>query len=402
MDLEKKGIQNSLRAEMEKDALEYISKVKAYGLEFNDPYLENYIYSLIAKIAPVTIVDGRPGNVNLLILEDATLNACIYPNGTLVINTGLLSALHSEDELVAILSHEIAHFILDHSIDNVNKNKARQKRAEFWAALATGVAAVAEGVVASQNKYYVPGAATLGVAMMASTIASNVIERLGMKYNQDQEYEADNLAIQILTLLNYDKNALATALNRIEDQMLIERSNAMYFASYTHPALIERINKAGKAQKDISQQFEKEVSFAVTSTARMKYEDRRFRQALTYATQNIENQVATAEDYIIKANCILALRNDMQSNTQVIELINTAKSLDPTNINIYKAEILANLRLKDRNKASDLLNSYHSKLEEMRSQLNEIKSGVFWETTNRFINVEQEWSNRMRIKLQGM
>ena len=160
--------------------------------------------------------------------------------------------------------------------------------------------------------------------------------------------------------------------------------------------------KAGKAQKDISQQFEKEVSFAVTSTARMKYEDRRFRQALTYATQNIENQVATAEDYIIKANCILALRNDMQSNTQVIELINTAKSLDPTNINIYKAEILANLRLKDRNKASDLLNSYHSKLEEMRSQLNEIKSGVFWETTNRFINVEQEWSNRMRIKLQGM
>ena len=387
---------------MEKDALEYISKVKAYGLEFNDPYLENYIYSLIAKIAPVTIVDGRPGNVNLLILEDATLNACIYPNGTLVINTGLLSALHSEDELVAILSHEIAHFILDHSIDNVNKNKARQKRAEFWAALATGVAAVAEGVVASQNKYYVPGAATLGVAMMASTIASNVIERLGMKYNQDQEYEADNLAIQILTLLNYDKNALATALNRIEDQMLIERSNAMYFASYTHPALIERINKAGKAQKDISQQFEKEVSFAVTSTARMKYEDRRFRQALTYATQNIENQVATAEDYIIKANCILALRNDMQSNTQVIELINTAKSLDPTNINIYKAEILANLRLKDRNKASDLLNSYHSKLEEMRSQLNEIKSGVFWETTNRFINVEQEWSNRMRIKLQGM
>ena len=175
MDLEKKGIQNSLRAEMEKDALEYISKVKAYGLEFNDPYLENYIYSLIAKIAPVTIVDGRPGNVNLLILEDATLNACIYPNGTLVINTGLLSALHSEDELVAILSHEIAHFILDHSIDNVNKNKARQKRAEFWAALATGVAAVAEGVVASQNKYYVPGAATLGVAMMASTIASNVI-----------------------------------------------------------------------------------------------------------------------------------------------------------------------------------------------------------------------------------
>jgi hypothetical protein len=64
--LQKKGIQNSLRNEMEEEALEYILKQKEYNLVLNDPYLENYIYSLISKIAPVDIIDGRPGNVNIL------------------------------------------------------------------------------------------------------------------------------------------------------------------------------------------------------------------------------------------------------------------------------------------------------------------------------------------------
>ena len=114
--LQKKGTQNNLRNEMEEEALDYISKQKEYNMVLNDPYLENYIYSLISKIAPVDIVDGRPGNVNILIVDNPTLNAGMYSNGTMVIHTGLLSALHTEDELVAILSHEIAHFVLDHSV----------------------------------------------------------------------------------------------------------------------------------------------------------------------------------------------------------------------------------------------------------------------------------------------
>ena len=126
-ELESKGVQESLRSEMEEEALDFINKQKTYGLEFNDPYLESYIYSLISKIAPKTLIDSRPGNVNLLILENPSMNASMYSNGTLVINTGLLSALHSEDELVAVLAHEIAHFILDHSVQNVNAAVARKK-----------------------------------------------------------------------------------------------------------------------------------------------------------------------------------------------------------------------------------------------------------------------------------
>lgn len=121
------GTQYELREEVEEEALDYINYLKEHNLVFNDPYLETYLYSLVTSIAPVNISDGRPGNVNIIILDSPTLNACIYPNGTIVINTGLLANLHTEDELVAILAHEIAHFIADHSIQNIQAEINRKK-----------------------------------------------------------------------------------------------------------------------------------------------------------------------------------------------------------------------------------------------------------------------------------
>ena len=126
--LSKKGTQVDLRAEMEEDALD-INKVQSYGLAFDDPYLESYIHVVISKLAPSILIDGRPGSVNLLIQRNPIANASMFPNGTLMITTGLISLLHSEDELAAVLSHEIAHFVLDHSVQNYNKMVSRAKRA---------------------------------------------------------------------------------------------------------------------------------------------------------------------------------------------------------------------------------------------------------------------------------
>lgn len=398
--LKKKGFQYSLRSEMESDALDYIQKIKSYGLELDDPYLEAYIYSLVAKIAPKQLIDGRPGSINLLIQENPSINACCYPNGTIVLNTGLLAVLHSEDELVAILAHEIAHFILDHSVQNVNAALIRQKRAEFWAAVATGVTAVAEGYAASQNEYYIPGAATVGMAALSTSIAYQVIDRLGMNYNHEQEDEADRLAVQALKILGYNENALATALSRLENEYIKERNNAMYINSYTHPALNKRIENAGTPTNAKDKQFEQVISFAVSSVAIMKYADRRFRQCLPYVTQNIVNDVATTDDYILKANCLLSTKNDSESNNEALELINRAKQLDANNINIFKSEIIATLRLGDNEKALDLLNQYITILDTY--DLDNIKSDRAWEQMRSFIVSEKNWADRMNIKLKGM
>lgn len=390
--LQDKGIQNELREEAEADAIEYINKLNSYGLILNDPYLELYIYSIIAKLAPDYIL-GRPTNINIVISQDPSMNACIFPNGTLIINTGLIARIHNEDELAAILAHEISHFMLDHSIQNINKEITRKKRSEFWKGIATGITAVSEAYVASKNPYYIPGAATIAVAAASHSIAVQVNERLGMKYNQEQELEADKTALEVLRLAGYNTNALATVFKRIINVHKAEYSSAYYFDSYTHPALIKRVQRCGTPElNNIDNRFEKIVSVAVTNMAKMKFENRRFKQAIDFATQNIENGVATSDDYLIKANCLLALYNSKKSNSEVLALINKAKEIDPANINISKIEILTNLRLGDTNYAISQLKEYYS---DLKNTLNNTGG-------NSFIAYEMTWANDMLCRLRGL
>ena len=397
--LSKKGTQVELRAEMEEDALEYINRVQSYGLAFDDPYLESYIYGVISKLAPSILIDGRPGNVNLLIQRNPIANAMMFPNGTLVITTGLISLLHSEDELAAILSHEIAHFVLDHSVQNYNKMVSRAKRAEFWAGLATILTAATEVAVAANNSYYKPGIATVAVAAASSQIATEVCKRLGMVYNRKQESEADDMAIELLKIMKYDPNALSTALSRIEETLKQERSHEMYFAS-DHPALNIRIAKAGIPSKIVDKNFEKIISFAVSDAATMKMQDRRFRQAMPLVSQNINNNVATADDYIQKANCLLYLRNDESTHSEVTSLINEAKKLAPNNINIHKTEILALLRQKNYGGAKSLLATYKERLLKMRSSDNNRPEDI-WSIAYKFATSELVWADDMSMKLRS-
>ncbi len=391
--ISKNGTQHDLRSELEQDVLDYIQKVNEYQLVLNDPYLESYIYSLISKIAPSLfadgLIDGRAGNVNVLIIQDPQVNACCFPNGTIVLNTGLLSRLHTEDELVAILSHEIAHYVLDHSIHNVTKAEQRQKRAAFWAAVTTGIAAIAETAIATSSEYYTPGAVTLGTAIISSVIACNVIERLGMEYNHEQEYEADLLSRNVLTILGYDAHALDSVLKRIQNENILYNNNAInYLNSYTHPALVDRININEGYIMTPSKEFEQMMSFAITNTAIMAYNHRRFNLCKALTMQNIHNNVATADDYILQARTLLAISDTEKSNNEALQFAKIAQQLDPNNINGYKIEILVHLRKKNYTEALALLEKFHEIL----------NSVTMWDRT---IAIEQDWTQKMLAKVRG-
>lgn len=400
---EKKGFQDDLRREVSDEATQYLSDLKSYGLEFEDPYLRTYLYSLIYKIAPRRLLDGgRLQHLNLLIKKDCTLNACTFPNGTIVITTGLLASLHSEDELVAVLAHEIAHFVLDHTVINISKAETRQKRAEFWSAFATGVTAVAEGVAAAKHDYYMPGMATLGMAALSTSIAASVIERMGMNYNHEQEYVADQVAFYILIALGYDGNALATVLTRIEQHYIEQHDYRIYFESFSHPMLDDRIKAIGVYQNIIDKKYEQLVSFAITEVAATNYYLGKFTNCLELVRQNIDNNVATSDDYLLAANCLLNLSDNVESNQECRRMIDSAKIVDSSNINCYKVEILLLLRLGEYQSAYRLLEHYYGALAGKMNIENPAMNDVIKEYRFDFVSGEQKWAKKMLCKLKGM
>ena len=386
----------STRTEMEDEANRYLNTLSRYDLLYDDPYLESYLYSIVSKILPSHRADGFPYDLRVVIVRDESMNACVFPNGMMVINTGLLAEMHTEDELVAALAHEIGHFVGNHALVNVRKREKAEARAEFWAAFATGVAAVAEGVSA-YNGYYTGGSLTVGTAILSSAIAYDALKRLGLEFSREQEKEADKMALDALKYLGYDKNGVATLFQRMTEAYNAEGNWAAYYLTGDHPSLERRIEETGTPYKRTDSEFEKKISFAVTEAAISKYNRGRFTQALKHVSQNINNGVATDDDYLIKALCTLNLYNDDKHNKEALSLIQLAKDINHQNSNILRTEIIASLRCNDNKQASVLLSTYLQNLNESMSEISNKESHIY-----SFLSSEYEWARKMAVKVKGL
>ena len=88
---------------------------------------------VFSKLNATTIDSNRGESLNIRIIQSPEPDAFMLPNGSMVISTGLLCTLDSEDELAAVIACELGHFVLDHQVNNIYRAERRAKRAAFWA-----------------------------------------------------------------------------------------------------------------------------------------------------------------------------------------------------------------------------------------------------------------------------
>src|SRR5262245_2784689 len=81
------------------------------GVVVDDPFLEEYLRTIGSRLA--THVDGD-FNFNFFVVNDNAINAFALPGGYIGVNSGLLLASDSENELAGVLAHEISHVTQRH------------------------------------------------------------------------------------------------------------------------------------------------------------------------------------------------------------------------------------------------------------------------------------------------
>jgi len=399
----KNGLQYKLRRELEEETIEYVNYVQNNNLCFEDSYLESYLYALVYRIYPSRLDDGRPGILNIKILKDLAPNASIFPNGTLFISTGLLSTINSEEELIGVLAHEISHFVLDHSIININKDVQRQKRAEFWAATATVVAAAADVYLATNNEYYASGAITMSTAILAYSIAASVNERMGLKYSREQEMEADKCAVELMKYIGVNPTALASALSKIKNYCILTGNYLSLTGEGTHPALDDRISEIGNPSSFYDIEYDKTISFVNSFNAIVELNNQHLSSCVNLANRNIKANVATEEDYVLLAMATLYMYDTESKNHEALELINTAKSLNIyPSINISKQEAIVLIRLGKMDDAKNSLEKYREGLDKERLNLDKIIDTREWSLLNIYINKEYKWTVKMINKVDKL
>jgi Zn-dependent protease with chaperone function len=376
-----KGYQYDLRKNLEEETFDMTQNIQTYYGLFEDEYLEDYVQRLLYQIHPITLDDGRPGNLSVKIIKSINHNAFCTSSGLLFLTTGLLSTIRSEDELVGILAHEVAHFVLDHQIVNINKAITRQKRAEFWSGMATITAATVDAYLATQNDYYVPGILTYSTAILSYSIANSINERIGTNYNQSQELEADNAAKMVLECLHREPRALSATLSRIKEYCLINGDYLSLSGSGTHPGLDERINRIGNIDPATlnNLKYDRLISGLNTFNAGSEFYLKHITTSLELVNRNIDAGVGIEDDYLIKAMAIRLLNDTPEKNLEALDLINKAKSLNivPTNY-IFKQEGITLLRLGRNQEASVAFKTYLGNLENVTEISENLKREIEW------------------------
>ncbi len=156
-------------------------------------------------------------NYKFKIVKREGPNAFALPGGFIYLTADLLDYVHSDDELAAVIAHEMGHIIHQHSIKQL-QDKQKFKLVELLTLLVTGDS-------------------TLGIL---SELASITILN---SYRREYEEEADLTALELLYKSHsYHPVALLTYFERVSSEYMLKPNINMGIFK-THPEVSDRIKK---------------------------------------------------------------------------------------------------------------------------------------------------------------
>ena len=122
------------------------------------------------------------------LVEDSEINAFCMPGGKIVVYTGLMELVSSDDELAVVLGHEVAHAVAKHS----NERMSQQLLAAAGAAAATEVVGRVDATKRDAAATVFGLGAQVGVML---------------PFSRRHESEADYMGLALMTMAGYDPGA---------------------------------------------------------------------------------------------------------------------------------------------------------------------------------------------------
>lgn len=153
------------------------------------------------------------------VVEGAEINAFTVPGGRIFVNEALVRFAKGDDELAAVLAHEVGHTAARHPV----------KRYESMMAGSVGQAILA--------------AAARNAAVAQGTNA--ILTFLFLDYSREDELLADRLAVGYLRAASYDPEGMLRFMERLKRHETPHRRPQSYFR--THPFMAERISVVHEA-----------------------------------------------------------------------------------------------------------------------------------------------------------
>jgi len=204
----------------------FMRQIRAQVPLIEDIQVVEYIEALGSRLA-VNIDSPENHEFTFFVVNSASINAFAIPGGFIGFNSGLIDAMNNEDQLAAVVGHEIAHITQRHHARSISSGTRSR--------LTTAFAVLAAVLIGQSN----PQA---GQAALAAGLAAS--QQSLINFTRANEYEADRVGIEILAGASYNPAAMAEAFE------ILKRKNSLNVGSFqleylrTHPLDNTRIAEA--------------------------------------------------------------------------------------------------------------------------------------------------------------
>lgn len=231
-----KGLEFSTKDEIALGEQLFPRLVAGSGGPYKNPAIQQAVASIATPIIETSEREPLPWQV--VVVADSTINAWALPGGKLAINIGLLRYVNNEDELAAVIAHEMGHVENRHAI-------AQLKKKSF----VEGLSAIGQSALNSELSNN--GAAGYAAGSLAGELEAPMLRLVSSGYEKTAEFEADQQIPKSFTKTGHSVERGLGIFHTLMDVLPADTKERTSLYS-SHPDTRERIAKLAETAEPSS------------------------------------------------------------------------------------------------------------------------------------------------------
>lgn len=195
-----------------------------------DPLLEGYVSGIWQQLMQAAQARGelttemRQGFAwDVMLIRDRSVNAFALPGAYMGVHLGLIGVVGDENELAAVLAHELSHVTQRH----ISRLMTRQQRQTPWL-----MGAIFLGMLAASRSPDAAGAVMTGGQALAIQTQLN--------FSRDMEREADRVGFGVMAGAGYAPQGFVSMFEKLQQASRMNDNGAFPYLR-SHPLTTERM-----------------------------------------------------------------------------------------------------------------------------------------------------------------
>jgi len=222
--------------ELDKMGLQSFQEIKKQEKVSGNKKINAFVQCVADSITPNVSKNVHKGSWEVVVFDSPQVNAFALPGGKIGVYTGLLKITENQDQLAAVMGHEVGHVIAQHSNERLSSSTLVQT------SLQVADTAMEAGGVENKNLYM----AGLGVGAQYVVL---------MPYGRVHESEADIIGQELMAKSGFNPKASVDLWRNMSKN---SKGAPPEFMS-THPSNETRINDLTRHLKKSQTMYQKSI-----------------------------------------------------------------------------------------------------------------------------------------------